>query len=302
MKQLSVRERNGRQAVTRRGVLLGAAAAGVLGSGLAPGLLAADTRGAASDTAGAPALNQARKTYVLVHGTWHGGWCWHWVAQRLRAAGHRVIAPTATGCGERYHLIEPETGLSTHIDDVIHAIEWEELDDVILVGHSFAGTTITGVADRIPERTRRIVFFDALIPTRERPAAINPDPVTGDWPDWWKERMTSFIDGYKMIFWDHYEAKMLVPEDAQELIALLRRRLTWHPMRQWTEPLKLVNGGWAAHPRTLIHAVGQVYSPSSEAMVGPARAPGWQFIELDVARDSMLTHPDRLAECLLSLD
>ncbi|MCR9130409.1 MAG: alpha/beta hydrolase [Alphaproteobacteria bacterium] len=266
--------------------------------GAAAGLL-----GAAAAAGAAPAYSQGtnRKTFVLVHGTWHGGWCWVHVADRLRAQGHRVITPTVTGCGDRAHLIQPETGLETHITDIVRAIEWEELEDVILIGHSFSGITITGVADRIPDRIRHIAFFDALIPTDARRAAIMPDPETGAYPQWWLDRLPAFEDGYKMNFWDHYPAKMLVPEDDEANIAWLRRRLTWHPVRQWTDQLELRNGGWAAHPRTCIHCVGQVYSPSSEAMVGPGRGPGWRFIELNTARNGFMTDPDAVTECFLSL-
>ena len=270
--------------------------------GAGKALIGAGLAGAAAGI-GAPAYSQAnqRKTFVLVHGTWHGGWCWVKVAERLRALGHRVITPTATGCGERKHLISADTNLETHIQDFVNAIEWEELDDVILVGHSFSGVTITGVADRIPERIRHIAFFDALIPTEDRPAAIMPDPETGAYPDWWVERTESFEDGYKMSFWDHYPVEMLVPEDDEENIAWLRRRLTWHPVGQWLQPLSLETGGWEPHARTCIHCVGQIYSPSSERMVGPGRGPGWNFIELDVARNGFMTDPDRVTECFLSL-
>ncbi len=246
----------------------------------------------------APAVTQRRKNYVLVHGTWHGGWAWGKVADLLRAAGHRVITPTMTGCGERFHLIRPDTSLSTHIDDVVHAIEWEEMEDVILVCHSFAGTTVTGAADRLEKRVNHMVFFDALIPTPERPAAIMRDPDTGEFPEKWQKRAKSFGDGHKMIFWDHYPVEMLVPKDDFQNIALLKRRLTWHPAGQWTEPLRLQNGGWEAFPRTCIEASGQTYAPSSDAMIGPGRLPGWNFISLDVARNGFMTHPRVLAECL----
>lgn len=267
------------------------------------GAAAAVFGAAAAGLAAAPAYSKSnqRKTFVLVHGTWHGGWCWVRVAERLRSQGHRVYTPTATGCGDRKHLIQPETGLETHIQDFVNVIEYEELEDVILIGHSFSGVTITGVADRVPDRIRHIAFFDALIPTQARPAAIMPDPETDAYPQWWLDRVASFEDGYKMSFWDHYPVKMLVPEDDAENIAWLHRRLTWHPVRQWTEPLDLKNGGWAAHERTCIHCVGQIYSPSSERMVGPAREPGWNFVELDVARNGFMTHPDAVTECFLSL-
>lgn len=274
--------------ITRRGLAAGAAAltGALTGAGFA-----------------APAYSRSnqRQTFVLVHGTWHGGWCWVHVADRLRANGHRVITPTMTGCGDRHHLITPETGLETHIQDTVNAVEWEELEDVVLIGHSFSGITITGAADRLGGRVRHIAFFDALIPTQDRPAAILPDPETGEYPAWWIERTRDFRDGYKMVLWDHYPAEMLVPAEDAANIAWLRRRITWHPMKQWTEPLALENGGWEAFSRTCIHAVGQVHSPSSEAMVGPGRGPGWRFIELDVARNGMMTDPDAVTQCFEAL-
>ena len=91
-------------------------------------------------------------TYVLVPGAWLGGWAWRDVAARLRARGHDVYPITLTGLGERVHLARPEVDLETHITDVVNTMQWNDLDDVILAGHSYAGTVITGVADRIPDR------------------------------------------------------------------------------------------------------------------------------------------------------
>src|SRR5262249_21093481 len=105
-----------------------------------------------------------RGTFVLVHGAFHGGWCWSRVAEPLRAAGHRVFTPTLTGLGERSSSINPSIELNTFTDDVAQVLEFEELTDVILVGHSFAGWPISGVADRMPDRLRHLVYLDAAIP------------------------------------------------------------------------------------------------------------------------------------------
>jgi pimeloyl-ACP methyl ester carboxylesterase len=222
------------------------------------------------------------------------------VADRLRARGHVVLTPTATGCGERAHLIGPDVGLATHVQDVRAAIECEEVEDVILVGHSFGGLTITGVADALGPRIRRIVFYDAFVPTRDRPAWVLRGP-DGAWPAWWVERQAKFADGYKMNFFDHYPLKMLVPETDAANTALLRRRLTWHPAKQWTEPVSFENGGWEDLPRTYVHTTAQVFAPSSQAMWGPAKAAGWDWIDLPTARDGMLTHPDLVADCFAGL-
>ncbi len=238
------------------------------------------------------------QNFVLVHGTWHGGWVWRDVAEILRARGHRVFTPTCTGCGERVHLNSPEVGLDTHITDVMNVIEWEELDEVVLVGHSFAGITITGVCDRLPDQIKQVVFFDALIPREGRMAGVTRDPETGEYPDWWKARQLKFIDGYRMDMWEEYPVEMLVPVEDTEQVARLKRLITTHPAKQWTDELVLQNDGWDGMPHAYIHCIGQKYKMSSEQMVGPAREPGWDFIELDIPRDGMMTHPQLVADSL----
>ena len=103
-------------------------------------------------------------TYVLVHGAWHGGWCWNRVAPLLRAKGHDVYTPTLTGLGERVHLASPEVDLSTHVTDVVNVIEFEDLRNVILMGHSYGGQVITGVAGVIPQRIAQLAYLDAVVP------------------------------------------------------------------------------------------------------------------------------------------
>src|SRR5258708_37041422 len=90
-------------------------------------------------------MGQPGLTFVLVHGAWHGGWCWKKVVPLLQAAGHRVIALTLTGLGERAHLIDPKVGLTTHVNDVLNTLEMDDLTDIILVGHSYGGLVISGV-------------------------------------------------------------------------------------------------------------------------------------------------------------
>jgi pimeloyl-ACP methyl ester carboxylesterase len=103
-------------------------------------------------------------TFVLVHGAWHGGWCWQRVADRLTAQGHRVFAPTLTGLCERSHLNSPSVDLSTQIDDVVNEIRWKDLENVVLVGHSYGGMVITGVAEQVASKIASIVYLDAFIP------------------------------------------------------------------------------------------------------------------------------------------
>lgn len=270
---------------TRRQILKSAAGAGL--SALAPVAPAKPETPAA--------------TFLLVHGTWHGGWVWRDVRRLLRGRGNAVFTPTCTGCGEREHLTSPAVGLETHITDICNVIEFEELDDIVLVGHSFSGLTITGVADRMRERIRRIVFFDALVPREGRMAGVTRDAQTGEFPDWWKAREKAFLDGYRMVLWEDYPVDMLVPPGMTAHVERLRRLVTTHPARQWTDQLVLENGGWEGLRRAYVHCIGQEYRMSSDLMVGPAREAGWDFVEIDAPRNAMMTHPELVADVLGSL-
>ena len=198
-----------------------------------------------------PALSQDKpKTFILMHGTWHGGWVWKDVRRILERAGHDVYAPSLTGCGDRAHLMAPDVGLDTHIQDITNIIDYESLEDVFLVGHSFTGVAITGAADRRRDKIRRVVFFDALVPAEGRMSGVSRTP-DGEFPDYFKKRMEKFIDGYQMDFWEDYRLEMLVPESATEARAILTEKITPHPMRSWTDELILENGGWEGLPRNL---------------------------------------------------
>jgi len=105
-----------------------------------------------------------KNTYVIVHGAWGGGWAFREVDGRLTADGHKVFRPTLTGQGERVHLATPDVGLSVHINDIVNMIEYEDLHDIVLVGHSYGGMVITGVADRVPQRIKHLIYLDALVP------------------------------------------------------------------------------------------------------------------------------------------
>jgi pimeloyl-ACP methyl ester carboxylesterase len=110
------------------------------------------------------ALAQATpKTFVLAHGSWHGGWCWKRVADQLRAKGHVVYAPSYTGMGDRAHLLTKDITINTFVEDLVQVIQSEVLTNVILVGHSFGGVPISGVADRVPEKIAHLVYLDSVL-------------------------------------------------------------------------------------------------------------------------------------------
>ena len=103
-------------------------------------------------------------TFVLVHGAWHGGWCYARVAELLRARGYRVFTPTLTGLGERAHLADLDISLRTHITDIVNVLKYEDLHDVVLCGHSYGGMVISGAVEVVPERIAAIVYLDAFVP------------------------------------------------------------------------------------------------------------------------------------------
>jgi pimeloyl-ACP methyl ester carboxylesterase len=133
-------------------------------------------------------------TYVLVHGGAHGGWCYRYVAAILRDAGHEVYTPTLTGLGERAHLLGPGIDLDTHITDVVAVLHYEDLHDVILVGHSYGGMVITGVADRAPRPVGHLVFLDAATPVNGESLAELAAPLMNA-----ARRTARVVDGVELV-------------------------------------------------------------------------------------------------------
>src|SRR5713226_6601021 len=141
------------------------------------GLIASATVGASiAAVGGMQAMAQTRKTFVLVHGAWHGGWCWRRVVDILERKGHKVFTPTLTGLGERSHLMSRDINLDTHIADVVNVFKWEDLKDAVLVGHSYAGWVISGVVEQVLPRVRSIVFLDAFMPEGDGTRFIDNAP------------------------------------------------------------------------------------------------------------------------------
>jgi len=116
-------------------------------------------------------------TYLLVHGAWHSGQCWERVVPLLAAAGHRVVAPSLTGYGDKARLLSREVGLDTHVDDIVGLIIEEDLTEVVLVGHSYAGLVISSAANQVPERIAGLVYLDAMVP-EDGESAVDIQPVT----------------------------------------------------------------------------------------------------------------------------
>lgn len=227
--------------------------------------------------------------FVLVHGAWHGGWCWRHVAARLRAAGHEVFTPTMTGLGERAHLLNADTGLTTCTDDVCAVILSEELDEVVLVGHSFAGPVISGVADRMPERLRQLVYLDAIVLQQGQSALSIFSPEVQ------RERgRTIDPEGLRMAIPD--PARFGVTEPAQA--DWLRRRLTPHPLKAYTDPLQLRHPPGNGLHKTYIAVTDPWYAPLEDVRTWVRAQPDWVWRELAAGHDAMVTSPSALAQLL----
>lgn len=238
--------------------------------------------------------------YVLVHGAWHGGWCWRRVSDLLRQQGHRVFEPTLTGLGERAHLLSPLITLETHIADVMNLFEAEELQDVVLAAHSYAGMIGTAVADRMPQRLRHLAYVDAVVPqpgeswssthtSAAREARLAAAQAS---PDYAMPAPDPAVFG-------------LVAEDH----AWLRRRLTAHPGHTYQAPLQFDPQRVASVPRTFVDCIrprlgtiDAIRPRVRDANFWDGAWPGGggvRVLELATGHDPMVSTPAELARILL---
>ncbi len=230
------------------------------------------------------------KTYVLVHGAWHGGWCWTRVAERLRARGHRVSTPTLTGLGERAHLMSPDIDLALMTADLVNHLHFEDLSGVVLVGHSFAGNAITGAADQAPGRLARLVYLDAIVPeSGQAPFDALPREVVAQ-----RLRQAEKSSGGLSIPPPPAAAFGVTdPDDA----AWLESRLTPHPLRSFTTSQSFRGPPGNGLPAAYVLCNDPVYGPL-EGSRARARELGWPITELAAGHDAMITAPEALADLL----
>jgi pimeloyl-ACP methyl ester carboxylesterase len=230
---------------------------------------------------------------VLVHGAWGGAWIWRRVLAPLRAAGHEVHAVTLTGDGERAHLRHPGITLQTHIDDVLGLIDAEELSDIVLVGHSYGGMVITGVADALLARgtdlLRHLVYVDAMVPV--------PGEGWGDGhpPEIVQARLAAARAYGNALPPPDPEGFGLAGEDR----AWLLRRQVPHPFGMYRVPLPFDGERWSRVPRTFVDCTAPAY-PTIEAMRRRVRQqPGWHVREMATGHCPMVSQPQQLVRLLL---
>ena len=236
-------------------------------------------------------------TYVLIHGAWHGGWCWSRVAKLLRAQGHEVHTPTLAGMGEHAHLASKQITLDTHVEDVVSYLEAWELTDVVLVGHSYGCPIITWVADRLDGsgRIARLIYLDGAVPN--------------DGDGWFSSNKPEQIAAR------HKAAKdagglTIPPPDAAAFglsdpadIAWVSRRLRPHPYGCYHSTQHLPNlaqgRGIKVLPRTYIDCIKPFYSDFNGTKDRVKADPGWKYVTIETGHDAMVSAPEELAKLLL---
>lgn len=236
---------------------------------------------------------------MLVHGGGHGGWCYQRLAALLRAAGHEVYAPTLTGVGERVHLLSPEVSLDTHITDITNVITYEDLQQVILVGHSYAGMVITGVADRVLQQSASrlswLVYLDAAIPVNHE-SLVDCSPGIRQFAETDMQR----VNDIDLVLWPGPVTQHIYgvyDADWQ----WIQPKLTPHPWRTFAEPLVLVDEAAVRRiPRAIINCKTTLdRRPESRRARYAQGDRVWQLD--DAPHDVMITQPHRVAELLLTL-
>jgi pimeloyl-ACP methyl ester carboxylesterase len=232
------------------------------------------------------------QVFVLVHGAWHGGWCWRRVSDALRAAGHVVFTPTLTGLGERAHLLKPGLTIDHFATDVANVIESEELQRVVLVGHSFAGGLISLIADRNPQVIKCLVYLDAVL-------LENGQSAFG--------KLTPGIVAQRIQLAHETSQGLTIPAPAPAAFgvieaadtAWLSRRLTPHPLSSYQEPIRLNHPLGNGLKKTYIACIEPTYQPLAPTHEWVKRQKGWQYLEFSSGHDAMVSAPDALTEVLI---
>ncbi len=227
-------------------------------------------------------------TFVLVHGAWHGSWCWARVREALQAKGHRVFTPTLTGVGERSHLLSPDINLTTHARDVANLLIWEDLSDVVLCGHSYGGCVISTAAGMAPERIAHLVYLDAFVPD-DGQSLYDCLP-----PEQRQAQADVTIDGWKVA---------PIPAEAFNVNAAdsawVNRQCTFQPIATFQEPVRSNGALERIKAKTYILASGWQGSPFLQ-FYEKSKAAGWTAIDMPCGHDVMLDMPEALTEALLA--
>jgi pimeloyl-ACP methyl ester carboxylesterase len=230
-------------------------------------------------------------TFVLVHGAWHGGWCWRRVADLLQAKGHKVFTPTLTGLGERSHLLRSGINVSTHVTDVVNVIKWERLDDVVLCGHSYGGLVVSGVAEQIAGKIGSIVFLDAFLPDNgDSMATLTSQAV--------RDQLKAAGDRGHLGVPARSAAAFLVNEKDQAWVDAM---CVPQPVGCFTEAMKISGARDRIGKKSYIRAAAYPNPGFDKALAQVKADKSWRVYEVPCGHDVMVDMPERLAEILLEV-
>jgi pimeloyl-ACP methyl ester carboxylesterase len=231
-------------------------------------------------------------TYVLVHGAWHGGWCWKKVRDLLRANGAQVYTPTLTGLGDRAHLASRDIGLETHVDDVLGVLETEDLSGVVLVGHSYAGMVVTAVADRAAARISRLVYLDAVVPGSGQCLYDRAPPQLRER---WEEQARVSGDGWRLPVAVATPQFLGLKDEVD--VSWVMPRLTPHPIQTLRDAARL-SAAFPQVPRSYLNCIGDKPFGQPRTM----QADGIDdYHEVRSGHDAMVVAPEEVAALLRKL-
>jgi pimeloyl-ACP methyl ester carboxylesterase len=231
------------------------------------------------------------KTFVLVHGAWHGGWCWRRVADLLQKQGHKVFTPTMTGLGERSHLLDGKVNLATHITDIVNVIKWEGLRDIVLVGHSYGGCIISGVVEEMGDAIGSIVFLDAFVPENGDTLATKASqPV--------REAIAGLVEKGETAMKPVSAAVFRVNEKDRAWVDAM---CTPHPVATLTDKITITGARDRIAKKSYIRAKGYPSVPFDGFQERLKANAAWRVYELPCGHDVMVDMPDRLAEILVEV-
>jgi len=223
--------------------------------------------------------------FVVAHGAWSAGWAWKKMRSRMAERGHHIVTPTQTGLGERAHLAQPDIDLELHIADILGVLEYEDLDDVIIVGHSYGGMVATGVADRARERVAAIVYVDAYAPgDGDSIFSLTPhrrEPMTA--------AAAAHGEGWKIP-----PTEMPADTSDEDRAWAAPKRLP-QPVKTFNQPLKLLHGEPIV-PSHYIYCARRPADDRFRPFLERARAEGWSTYEIDSSHNPHINMPDELAE------
>jgi len=255
------------------------------------GAMAAVSAVVASSATKSAQAQTSRKTFVLVHGTWHGGWCWRRVVDALESKGHKVYAESLTGLGDRSHLLTKDVNLTTHVNDVVNLIKWDDLKDIVLVGHSSAGFVITQAAEQIGPSVASIVYLDAFVPQPgdNLISLANPGP---------RKALEEAVARGDLVAKPVPSAAFKVNVKDQPWVDA---KCTPHPLAAVAEKLTAAGAHEKIARKTYIRARGFDSPVFDQTLAKMKTMPGWKTYEVPSGHDVMVDMPDRLVEILLEV-